>query len=89
MSNDMNNAMKWHKGITCLGAYTDGKEFWIPSKAINALYYMRILDKKLKYIGMFPDCISDRAWSIQKAIRQKDELFFFFPERHIRSGRLI
>lgn len=75
--------MTWQIGIktkmklTCYGAYTNGEEFWIPSKEINALYYMNIVDGNTRYIGTFPNYFNDAAWKIRKVIEYQNELFFF------------
>lgn len=63
--------------LTCYGTYTDGKEFWLPSKEMNALYCMNTSDRSVKYRGLFPECLNDRAWDIKRVIEYRDELFFF------------
>ena len=63
--------------LTCYGAYTNGEDFWFPSKEINALYYMNIFDGNMRYIGRFPNCLNDAAWKIRKVIEYHNELYFF------------
>lgn len=63
--------------LTCYGAYTNGEDFWIPSKEINALYHMNIADGNTRYIGTFPNYFNDAAWKIRKVIEYQNELYFF------------
>lgn len=63
--------------LTCYGGYTNGEEFWIPSKEINALYHMDIADGNTRYIGSFPNYLNDAAWKIRKVIEYQNELYFF------------
>lgn len=63
--------------FTCVGAYTDGKCLWLPSKEMNALYNMDIFTKEIKYIGVFPDCLNDMSWTIKKVTEYHDKVFFF------------
>lgn len=63
--------------LTCYGAYTNGEEFWLPSKEINALYYMNLANGNTQYIGAFPNYLNDMAWKIRKVIEYQNELYFF------------
>ena len=75
--NAINTKERQSKGITCLGIYKDGTELWLPSKEFNALFKMDLLNGTVKYIGKFPDCISENAWIIWKMLRHEGEVYFF------------
>ncbi len=66
-----------HTCVLSLGAYTDGIEFWLPSREINALFYMDTESNQMKFLTDFPHCQKPGAWEIADGIAYKNKILFF------------
>ena len=65
------------RNILVYGAYTDGISCWLPARELNALFYMDLSKRHIKYIDLFRNDDNEKAQNIIKVIAFEKEFFFF------------